>query len=187
MPYEEMSVPGAWIHSPIRHVDNRGHFEEQFKLSEIEAVLGREFTVRQTNKSLSRKGVVRGIHFSDSPQGQLKYVSCSKGAIWDVVVDLRLGSQTYGSWDATELSPDNGKTVLITEGLGHSFLSLQDDSVVTYLCNEEYDPRYDQSVNPFSPDLRIPYSEIGFKFGITKLETSEKDAKATFFKLNQST
>lgn len=178
---------GAWIHDPNRHEDQRGHFEEQFKLSEIEAVLGRTFTVRQANKSVSHKGVVRGIHFSDSPHGQLKYVSCSRGAIWDIVVDLRIESKTFGSWDAAELSPDNGKAILISEGLGHSFLSLHDDSVVTYLCNLEYDRRYDKVFNPFSPDLKITYSEIGIKFGITKLETSEKDANAEHFILNQST
>ena len=157
MPFQEMKIKGAWIHTPIRHKDERGHFEEQFKISQIEYELGRTFTVKQVNQSVSNKGVIRGIHYTKSPEGQAKYVSCPKGAIWDVVVDLRKDSSTYGQWDAVELSAENGLSVFISEGLGHAFLSLEDGSVANYLCSSEYSPEDDVSLYPLSRALGIDF------------------------------
>lgn len=171
MPFQEMKIKGAWIHKPVRHNDDRGHFEEQFKVSQIESELGRTFTVKQVNQSISNKGVIRGIHFTDSPEGQAKYVSCPKGSIWDVVVDLRKDSLTYGQWDAIELSAKNGLSVLISEGLGHAFLSLEDGSVANYLCTSEYAPETDRAINPFSEKLAITFGSTG----ISEFVLSEKD------------
>ncbi|AIC46848.1 dTDP-4-dehydrorhamnose 3,5-epimerase-like protein [Rhodoluna lacicola] len=172
-----MKIKGAWIHTPIRHNDERGHFEEQFKISQIESELGRTFTVKQVNQSVSNKGVIRGIHYTDSPEGQAKYVSCPKGAIWDVVVDLRKDSPTYGQWDAVELSAENGLSVFISEGLGHAFLSLEDDSVANYLCTSEYSPGADRTINALSAKLAIAFESSG----ITEFSLSEKDSKAADF------
>jgi dTDP-4-dehydrorhamnose 3,5-epimerase len=94
MSFHEMKIQGAWVHTPLRYQDSRGHFEEQFKLSAIERELTLNFQVKQTNQSVSQKGVIRGIHWTDSPQGQAKFVSCMSGSIWDVVVDLRPESST---------------------------------------------------------------------------------------------
>jgi dTDP-4-dehydrorhamnose 3,5-epimerase len=181
MPFEEMKIKGAWVHTPLRHHDNRGHFEEQFKLSLIEQQLERPFTVKQVNQSVSKKGVIRGIHYTESPEGQAKYVSCPKGRIWDVVVDLRKDSSTYGKWDAVELSAENGLSVFISEGLGHAFLSLEDDSVVNYLCSSEYNAAADRTLNAFDPKLAIAFSEAGEKHGITEFSLSPKDAEAAAF------
>ena len=169
------------MHTPLRHHDNRGHFEEQFKLSLIEQELGRTFTVKQVNQSVSNKGVIRGIHYTDSPEGQAKYVSCPKGKIWDVVVDLRKGSATYGQWDAVELSAENGLSVFLSEGLGHAFLSLEDGSVVNYLCSSEYNAAADRTVNAFDPKLAIAFSKIGEKHGIFEFLLSPKDSEAPSF------
>ncbi len=177
MPFQEMKIKGAWIHEPIRLNDKRGHFEEQFKISQIESELGRTFTVKQVNQSVSHKGVIRGIHFTDSPEGQAKYVSCPKGAIWDVVVDLRKDSPTYGQWDAVELSAENGLSVFIAEGLGHAFLSLKDDSVANYLCTSEYAPDADRTINPLSERLGIAFASSG----ITDFSLSAKDSEAADF------
>lgn len=177
MPFQEMKIKGAWIHAPIRHNDNRGHFEEQFKLSQIESELGRTFTVKQVNQSVSNKGVIRGIHYTDSPEGQAKYVSCPKGAIWDVVVDLRKDSPTYGQWEAVELSAENGLSVFISEGLGHAILSLKDGSVANYLCTNEYAPEADRTINPLSAKLGIDFDSSG----ITEFRLSEKDSGAADF------
>jgi dTDP-4-dehydrorhamnose 3,5-epimerase len=176
-----MKIKGAYIHSPLRHTDTRGHFEEQFKHSRIEADLGRTFTVKQVNQSVSGKGVVRGIHFSDSPEGQAKYVSCPKGVIWDVVVDLRKNSMTYGQWDAVKLSAENGLSVFISEGLGHAFLSLEDGSVVNYLCNSEYNQKSDKTINPFSPNLSIDFQTMATLAGIVSFTLSPKDSGADSF------
>jgi dTDP-4-dehydrorhamnose 3,5-epimerase len=177
MPFHEMKIKGAWVHAPIRHNDERGHFEEKFKISQIELELGRSFPVRQVNQSVSNKGVIRGIHYTDSPEGQAKYVSCPEGAIWDVVVDLRKDSLTFGKWCAVELSAQNGLSVFISEGLGHAFLSLQDGSVATYLCTSEYAPELDRTINPFSAKLEIPFDSLG----ITEFCLSEKDSNAYDF------
>ena len=180
MPFEEMKIKGAWVHTPLRHHDNRGHFEEQFKLSLIEQELGRSFTVKQVNQSVSNKGVIRGIHYTDSPEGQAKYVSCPKGKIWDVVVDLRKDSPTYGQWDAVELSAENGLSVFISEGLGHAFLSLKDGSVVNYLCSSEYNSAGDKCLNAFSETLKIDFEQQG----IETFHLSKKDAAAVAFPPN---
>ena len=170
-----MKIKGAWVHTPLRHHDNRGHFEEQFKLSLIEQELGRTFTVKQVNQSVSNKGVIRGIHYTDSPEGQAKYVSCPKGKIWDVVVDLRKESPTYGQWDAVELSAENKKSVLISEGLGHAFLSLADNTIANYLCSSEFNPSADKTVNPLSPKLDIAFSSVAETFKIDAFSLSPKD------------
>ncbi len=181
MPFEEMKIKGAWVHTPVRHADNRGHFEEQFKLSQIEQELGRTFTVKQVNQSVSNKGVIRGIHYTDSPEGQAKYVSCPKGRIWDVVVDLRKGSPTFGQWDAVELSAENGLSVLISEGLGHAFLSLEDGSVVNYLCSSEYNAEADRTINALDSKLAISFEATLEENGIIGSTFSAKDLAGSNF------
>ncbi len=172
-----MKIKGAWIHAPVRHTDDRGHFEEQFKLSQIESELGRSFSVRQVNLSISNKGVIRGIHYTESPEGQAKYVSCPKGVIWDVVVDLRKDSPTYGQWDSVKLSDDNGLSVFVSEGIGHAFLSLEEESVANYLCSTEYNPDSDRTINAMSPNLAIDFALSG----LSEFTLSPKDSKANNF------
>jgi dTDP-4-dehydrorhamnose 3,5-epimerase len=181
MPFEEMKIKGAWVHSPSVYPDDRGTFHEVFKLSAIEAQLGRSFPVKQVNQSTSSKGVIRGIHYTDSAEGQAKYVSCVRGALWDVVVDLRKESPTYGQWDAVELSAENKKSLLISEGLGHAFLSLADNTIANYLCSSEFNPSADKTVNPLSPKLEIAFSKVASKFGISDFNLSPKDSEAADF------
>ena len=178
MPFKEMKIQGAFVHTPVRHEDNRGHFEEQFKLSLVEKQLGRSFRVSQVNQSLSQKGVIRGIHFTDSQEGQAKYISCSSGAMWDVVVDLRKNSPTYGQWDAEVISADNGKSVFIPEGLGHAFLALEDNTVANYLCTTEFNPAADKTINPLDQQLAIGFDQIAKAHGIEGYILSDKDSQA---------
>jgi dTDP-4-dehydrorhamnose 3,5-epimerase len=182
MPFQPMGIHGAFVFTPVRHGDSRGHFQESFKLSSLDKELGLGFEVKQVNQSTSAKGVIRGIHFADTPPGQAKYVSCLKGAIWDVVVDLRTESPTFGKWEGVEVSADNGKAVLIAEGLGHGFLSLQEGSVVTYLCSEEYSPEIERQINPLDKELAIDFSGVGSKFGVEEFLLSDQDKKAEGFK-----
>ena len=181
MPFIEMKIQGAWVHAPTRFEDQRGHFEEQFKLSLIESELGRSFSVRQVNQSISNKGVVRGIHWTDSPEGQAKYVSCTNGSMWDVVVDLRPSSATYGLWDAVTISPENGVSVLISEGLGHAFLALEGGTVANYLCTSEYNPSADRTINPFDSNLAIGFEAVASSRRIASLTVSEKDRGGSAF------
>jgi len=181
MHFTETVIPGVWIHNPVRYPDSRGTFEEQFRESTIQSELGRDFKVLQVNQSLSNKGVVRGIHWTAGPVGQAKYLSCVRGSIWDVYVDLRTNSKTFGQWGSEFISLENGKSVLISEGLGHAFLALEDDTVVNYLCTSEYQPSDDRIVNPLDPELAIPFSLIATNYGITELHLSEKDRAGSSF------
>jgi dTDP-4-dehydrorhamnose 3,5-epimerase len=181
MPFKEMKIQGAFVHTPVRHEDNRGHFEEQFKLSLLEKELGRSFPVRQVNQSVSKKGVIRGIHFTDSEEGQAKYISCTSGAMWDVVVDLRKNSPTYGQWDAEVISAQNGKSVLIPEGLGHALMALEENTVANYLCTTEFNPQADKTINPLDQRLAIGFDQIAKAHGIETYLLSDKDSQAAAF------
>lgn len=173
-----MKIQGAWVHTPIRLADNRGHFEEQFKLSAIREHLGRGFEVKQVNQSVSNRGVVRGVHVTMSDTGQAKYVSCPSGKLLDIVVDLRKTSVTYGQWDSIELSAVNGLSVLIGEGIGHAFLSLSDGTVANYLCTSEYEPNTELTFNPLSGELEMFIRREADRAGITSLTLSQKDQSA---------
>ena len=173
MPFEEMKIKGAWVHTPSVFPDERGSFHEVFKLSAIEEQLGRSFKVKQVNQSTSAKGVIRGIHFTDSVEGQAKYVSCPKGKIWDVVVDLRKDSPTYGQWIAEELTADNGRQILVPKGFLHGFLTLLPDTEVQYKCTDLYAPAHDGGVR---------WDSCGIDWGLSSTPIlSAKDESAPAF------
>jgi dTDP-4-dehydrorhamnose 3,5-epimerase len=175
MSFTPLSIQGSWVFTPKKFDDERGSFHEVFKLSSISETLGIDFHVKQVNQSVSKAGVIRGIHWADFPPGQAKYVFCPKGSIWDIVVDIRVGSPTFGKWDADVISEKNGKAVLIQEGLGHVFLALEDNTVVNYLCNEPYNPTSEHEINPLDEKLGIPFAD---KWSESEFLTSPKDSNA---------
>ena len=175
MTFSPLMIQGSWLFTPKKFDDERGSFHESFKLSTISEDIGRGFEVKQANQSLSKAGVIRGIHWADVPPGQAKYISCVRGVIWDVVVDLRVGSETFGMWDAVELSAENNQSVLIEEGLGHAFLSLADDTVVSYLCSEPFNPSAEHGINPLDQTLAIPFHK---KFEAGNFVISPKDLES---------
>jgi dTDP-4-dehydrorhamnose 3,5-epimerase len=160
MSFTPLKIQGSWVFTPKKFPDERGSFHEVFKLPLLSETLGFGFEVKQVNQSVSKAGVIRGIHWADVPPGQAKYVSCPKGSIWDVVVDIRVGSPTFGQFDGAVISAENGKSVLIKEGLGHVFLSLEDDTVVNYLCSEPYSPKTEHGINPLDSRLGIPFASM---------------------------
>ncbi|WP_341684183.1 dTDP-4-dehydrorhamnose 3,5-epimerase [Nocardia farcinica] len=161
MEIRELSIPGAWVVTPRVFHDERGSFAEAFKASELEKATGRPMDLRQVNCSVSAAGVLRGIHYTENPPGQAKYVTCVRGAFLDVVVDLRRGSPTYGRWDSVLLDDVDRRSVFVSEGLGHAILSLEDDSTVTYLCSLEYTPELDGEIDAFDPTLAIEWPRTG--------------------------
>jgi dTDP-4-dehydrorhamnose 3,5-epimerase len=181
MTFTPLKIAGVWLHTPKVWPDDRGTFHEVFKLSLISEQLGRDFQVKQVNQSTSEAGVIRGIHWTDSAEGQAKYVSCAKGALWDVVVDLRPSSATYGQWDSRLLSQENRNSLLIAEGIGHAFLALEHGTVANYLCSSEFNPEADKTINPLDPMLSIDFLEKATEFGIQVLKMSPKDAAASAF------
>jgi dTDP-4-dehydrorhamnose 3,5-epimerase len=155
------SIEGVWEFTPTLRPDDRGVFLESFKSSELRAALGHEFTLEQMNISVSRIGTVRGIHFADVPPGQAKYVQCFAGRILDIVVDIRVGSPTFGSWDAIELDDTTRNALYIAEGLGHAFCALTDSVTIGYLCSEPFAPSREHGIHPLDPDLALPWPGDG--------------------------
>jgi dTDP-4-dehydrorhamnose 3,5-epimerase len=154
---EALGVPDAWVSTPRAFGDDRGLFLEWFRADQLAEVTGREFTVRQGNHSVSRRGTIRGLHYADVPPGQAKYVYCPAGAVLDVVVDLRVGSPTFGAVDSVVLDAVDRRGVFVSEGLGHAFCALTDDASVTYLVSTTYSPTAEHGVNPLDPDLALPW------------------------------
>lgn len=178
MTIEAMAIEGAWVITPTQHGDDRGVFMESFRADALAEATGYRLEVQQTNTSVSAAGVVRGIHFAQLPPSQAKYVTCPVGALWDVVVDIRTGSPTYGQWDAVLLDDVDRRAVLITEGLGHGFCSLVDGTVATYLCSTTYAPGREHGLDPFDPALAIAWPTTAPDGSALSHRCSEKDAAA---------
>jgi dTDP-4-dehydrorhamnose 3,5-epimerase len=154
---DPLGIEGAWAFTPRIHTDDRGSFLEWFRASELASTLGYPPDIAQANCSVSRRGVLRGIHFADVPPGQAKYVSCVSGAILDVVVDLRVGSATFARWEAVRLDEDNRRALFLSEGLGHAFMALTDHATALYLCSTPYAPGREHGVHPLDPDIGISW------------------------------
>ncbi|WP_036970208.1 dTDP-4-dehydrorhamnose 3,5-epimerase family protein [Promicromonospora kroppenstedtii] len=157
MEYRELAVPGAFEITPKQHGDPRGLFLEAFKAGPFADAVGHSFDLQQANCSVSAAGVLRGIHFADVPPSQAKYVMCVSGAVLDVVVDIRVGSPTFGTWDAVLLDDVDRRAIYLSEGLGHAFMSLEDSSTVLYLCSAGYAPGREHGIHPLDPALGIEW------------------------------
>jgi dTDP-4-dehydrorhamnose 3,5-epimerase len=157
MNIRELSISGAYEFTPTQFPDERGAFLEWFKADEFAQTVGHQLDLQQANCSISRRGVIRGIHFSDVPPGQAKYVTCVRGAVLDVVVDIRVGSSTFGAYEFIRLDDTDRRAVYLGEGLGHGFIALEDDSTVMYLCSTGYAPAREHGINPFDPALGISW------------------------------
>jgi dTDP-4-dehydrorhamnose 3,5-epimerase len=164
-------IEGAYEVTPVQRGDPRGLFLEWYRFDQLAAEVGHPLQLAQANISVSAAGVVRGIHFADVPPGQAKYVTCTRGAVLDVVVDIRVGSPTFGRWEAVRLDDVDRRCVYIAEGLGHGFCALSDDATLTYLCSATYNPTGEHGVHPLDPELAIEWPA-------TTPQLSERDAAA---------
>lgn len=157
MDIQPLKISGAWRIIPRQFQDNRGTFLEAFQQPKFVEATGRSLEVAQVNTSVSSAGTIRGIHFADVPPSQAKYVFCTKGAILDIVIDIRTGSPTFGQWDAVLLDDVDRNAIFISEGLGHAFISLEEDSVATYLCSTTYSPTREHGINPLCKTIGIEW------------------------------
>jgi dTDP-4-dehydrorhamnose 3,5-epimerase len=157
MKIRPLSIAGTWEITPVQHGDPRGLFLEWYRFDLLEAEVGHPMRLAQANTSVSAGGVVRGVHYADVPPGQAKYVTCTRGALLDVVVDLRVGSPTFGQWEGVRLDDVDRRALYIGEGLGHGFCALSEDATITYLCSETYNPQREHTVHPLDPDLAIAW------------------------------
>jgi dTDP-4-dehydrorhamnose 3,5-epimerase len=161
MEAREHDIPGAWEITPTMHGDSRGLFFEWLTDRGFSGFAGHRLDVRQANCSVSSAGVLRGLHFAQLPPSQAKYVTCVHGSVFDVVVDIRVGSPTFGRWDSVLLDDKDHRTIYISEGLGHGFLALQDNSTVMYLCSAEYNPQREHTICATDPTLAIDWPLVG--------------------------
>jgi dTDP-4-dehydrorhamnose 3,5-epimerase len=171
MIFQQLGIQGAWLVESEVFDDARGSFREWFKSEEVKSATGIDFSVAQANISSSKIGVIRGIHFSMAPGGQAKWVTCTYGRILDVIVDIRPNSPTYKKVEYVDLNGAAARTTLIGEGLGHGFISLEENSVVSYLLSSPYKPNLELGINPFDNELDIKWPSIDG-------EISEKDNAA---------
>ena len=165
----DTNLDGPVLIEPVVHGDARGFFHESYR-REVYSELGIPQEFVQDNHSRSRKGIVRGMHFQTAP-GQGKLVRCARGAVWDVVVDLRRGSPTFGRWEGFELSDDNMRSVYVPAGFAHGFCVLSESADVMYKCSAYYDESIERGIKYDDPDIGIEWPDI-------ELIPSERDANA---------
>lgn len=157
MQVRALAIRDAYEFAPRAFPDDRGLFVAPFQGPVFTETLGYPLQVAQTNHSVSHKGVIRGVHFADTPPGQAKYVYCPQGSLLDVVVDIRVGSPTFGLWDTVHLDSDSYRAIYLSEGLGHAFVALTDNTVMAYLCSTAYNPGAEHGINPLAADLGLPW------------------------------
>jgi dTDP-4-dehydrorhamnose 3,5-epimerase len=165
-----LGIDGAWVADSPVWSDDRGFFREWFKSADVKNATGRDFGIEQANISLSSKGTLRGIHYSIAPRGQAKWITCVSGSIKDVIVDVRPDSKSFGQWIEVELSGASGKAVYISEGLGHGFLALEDNSAVVYLVSTPFSPTDEFEINPLDEKIGIDWG-----MDLSELKISRKD------------
>lgn len=168
-------IEGLVIVQPSVFGDERGYFMETYNKEEFEKQ-GLDMTFIQDNESKSKKGVLRGLHFQRK-YSQGKLVRCTQGTVWDVGVDLRKGSPTYGEWAGVELSAENKTMFYIPEGFAHGFVVLSDEATFNYKCTNLYAPEYDGGIRWNDPDIGVEWPVEGLE-----LLLSEKDQKQPFLK-----
>lgn len=173
---EETALPGVRIFTPKRFSDSRGFFSESWNARTL-ADQGVDAEFVQDNHSLSLQvGTVRGLHFQAPPHAQAKLVRCGRGRLFDVAVDIRFGSPTYGQWVGVELSSDNGRQLFIPEGFLHGFVTREVDTEIIYKCTDYYAVECDGAVR--WNDLTIG---IDWGVGAHEVVLSDKDAMAPLF------
>lgn len=157
MQIRELSIPDSYEITPKQHGDDRGVFLEWYRFDKLEETIGHSMNLRQANTSVSKRGVVRGIHFADIPVGQAKYVTATHGAVLDYVIDIRVGSPTFGQWDTVLLDDTDRRAIYIAEGLGHCFVALTENATVSYLVTDVFNASREHGINPLDPDVALVF------------------------------
>jgi len=174
----ELGLPGVFKVKSKIEIDNRGAFREWFKSSSFLQKAGQPFIPAQANLSFSSKNTLRGIHYSLVEVGQAKWVTCASGRVLDLVIDLRVGSPTFGEHLLLNLESNSGDSIFIPVGFGHAFLALEDNTCITYLLSSEYSPKFEHEISPLDTSLNIGWPPVDFIF-------SEKDLNAPSFEMQR--
>jgi dTDP-4-dehydrorhamnose 3,5-epimerase and related enzymes len=169
----ELAIPDAYVFTPVQHADERGVFLEFYRFEALASAVGHSLDLRQGNISVSQRGVVRGVHYALVPPSQAKYVHAPTGAFLDIVVDIRVGSPTYGRWESVLIDDVDRRGVYLAEGLGHVLVALSDGATASYLTSAVFDPEREKAINVLDPELGIE-----FPFDRDALRLSPKDLEA---------
>jgi len=176
MIFKKTKIKGLYIIEPELKIDERGYFARIFCKNEFKKI-GFDFKIVQINRSLTKKrGTIRGLHFQKPPKSEDKIVVCLKGKIFDVALDLRKNSPTFGKWFSVELSEENKKMFLIPKGFAHGFQTLTDNCEILYFVSEFYFPKYEGGVRWNDPFFNI-------KWPLKPTIISEKDKNWPLFKI----
>lgn len=173
MQIRELKIPNSLEITPKQFGDDRGLFLEWYKSDRLSESIGHEFQVQQANLSVSSRGVLRGIHFADIPPSQAKFVMCPQGAVLDFVIDIRVGSPTFGMWDSVLLDSVDRRSIYIAEGLGHAFVALEENSTVCYLVTAPFVADREHGVNPLDEHIGLE-----LPFDRSEIVLSPKDLQA---------
>lgn len=171
MNVRELDIAGLYVAESRVFGDDRGFFREWYKSSDFEAA-GIAFAAEQSNVSMSTRNVVRGLHYSMAPRGQAKVVTCVYGTLDDVIVDIRVGSPTFGRVVTVALGADQGTTVILPAGVAHGFCVTSETAALSYLLSSPYDAPHELEINPLDPAIDVPWALSG------EAILSEKDAAA---------
>lgn len=173
MQVRALTIPGAYEFIPVVHADDRGSFAETYRIEALSEAIGRRFELAQANSSVSAAGVVRGVHYALLPPGQAKYVTAAAGGLLDIIIDLRVGSPTFGAVDTVELDAESRRAVFLSEGLGHVLVARTDGATANYLTNAVFNPTRELTINPLDPELALP-----LPFPVDRLLMSPRDVAA---------
>ena len=173
MQFRELAIQDAWEFTPTVFPDDRGSFHEFYRFEVLSEAVGHPVTLKQGNMSVSSKGVARGIHYALVPPGQAKYIAAPRGAFMDYVIDLRVGSPTFGEWDSVLLDDVNHRAIYLAEGLGHALVALTENATISYLTSETYSPTRELAIDLFDPDIALVLPS-----GFERPVRSPKDAAA---------
>jgi dTDP-4-dehydrorhamnose 3,5-epimerase len=175
-----LSIPGVLLLEPKTFKDERGLFFESFNQRTFNRVTNTNIHFVQDNQVESAKGVLRGLHYQKNPMAQAKLVRVTEGEVFDVVVDLRHGSRTFGQWLANILSKDNQKQLFIPEGFAHGFLTMSDHATFLYKTNQFYSPEHESSIRWNDETLNIIWPKVG------RFIVSSKDSSAISFNRSET-
>jgi dTDP-4-dehydrorhamnose 3,5-epimerase len=167
----ELEIAGLYVAESRVFGDDRGFFREWYKLSDF-AAAGLDFSTEQSNLSVSARNVVRGLHYSIAPRGQAKVVTCVYGTLDDVIVDVRVGSPTFGRVVTVPLAAEEGTTVVLPAGVAHGFCVTSESAALSYLLSSPYDAASELEIHPLDPEVNVPWALSG------EAILSEKDAAA---------
>jgi dTDP-4-dehydrorhamnose 3,5-epimerase len=179
MEFKKLLLEGAYIINLDKRKDERGFFARFWCHEEFQEI-GLESNIEQVNNSYNRfRGTLRGLHFQYSPKCECKIVRCIKGSVWDVIVDIRINSDTYGKWFGTKLDESNRTMIYVPKGFAHGFLSLTDHSEIIYLATESYSLEHEGTLR-----WDDPFHCINWPFN--PIHISEKDTNVTSWQDNNA-